>query len=62
MFYEIIFFNTDLKRLASFDRALMFDGKWLYILLPENSTPFWTDVRFVEGKCRFRLKRVFRLW
>jgi len=40
----------------------MFDGKWLCILLPEYSTPFWTNVRFVEGKCRLWLKRVFKLW
>jgi len=32
----------------------------LYILLPEYSTAFWTNVKFVEGKCKLWLKRVFK--
>jgi len=52
----------DLKSLLSFDKTLIFDDKWLYILLPEYSTPFWTNVKFVEGKCKVWLKRVFKSW
>ena len=25
---------------------------YIYILLPEYSTPFCTNVKFVEGKCK----------
>ena len=52
----------DLKSLVSFDKTLIFDGKWSYVLLPEYSTAFWTNVRFVEGKCKLLLKRVFKSW
>ena len=51
-----------MKSLVSFDKTLIFEGKWLYILLPEYSTPFWTNVKFVEGKCKLWLKRVFKSW
>ena len=52
----------DLKHLASFDKTLIFHGMWLYILLPEYSTAFCTDVKFVEGKCKLWLKRVLKSW
>jgi len=51
-----------LKHLASFDRTLMFDYKWLYILLPEYSTAFSANVKFEEGKCKLWLKRVLKSW
>jgi len=53
-----------LKSLVSFDKTLIlvFDGKWLYILLAEYSTPFWTNVKFVEGKCKLWLKSIFKSW
>ena len=51
-----------LKRLASFDKTLIFDVKWLYTLLPEYSTRFCTNVKFVEGECKLWLKRVFKSW
>jgi hypothetical protein len=53
---------VDFKHLASFNKTLIFDGKWLYILLPEYSTTFYTIVKFVEGKCKLWLKRVFKSW
>jgi len=34
----------------------------IYILLPEYSTPFCTNVKIVEGKCKLYLKRVFKSW
>ena len=52
----------DLKSLVSFDKTWIFDGKWLYILLPEYNIAFWTNVKFVEGKCKLWLKRVFKSW
>ena len=52
----------DFKSLVSFDKTLIFEGKWLYMLLAECSTAFWTDVKFVEGKCKLWLKRVFKSW
>ena len=52
----------DLKILVSFDKSLIFNGKWLYILLPEHSTAFCTNVKFAEGKCKLWLKRVFKSW
>ena len=51
-----------LKNVVSFDKTLIFDGKELCILLPEYSTPFWTNVEFVEGKCKLWLKRVSKSW
>ena len=42
-----VLFRVDLKRLASFDKTLIFDGKWLYILLPEYITPYSTIIEFV---------------
>jgi len=50
--------NVDLKSLVSFDKTLIFEGKWLYILLLEYSTLFWTNVKFVEGKCKLWLQVV----
>ena len=40
----------------------MCTGRWLYILQPVYRTPFWTNVRFVEGKCKSCLIRVFIPW
>ena len=52
----------ELKRSALLDRTLIFDGKWLYILLPEYSTPLCTNVKSVEGRCKLYLKCVFIPW
>ena len=61
MLYEVIF-NDDVKCLTSFDRFLMCTGIWLYILLPEYTTPFCTNVKFEEGKFKLCLSHVFISW
>jgi len=45
--------------LTNLDNILIFNGKWLLILLPESKTPFCINVKFVEGKCKLCLKCLF---